>query len=59
MDLADASTPLPPWFTEEDLAMYGALYEKSGFKTPLQVPYRYNVGSIKNHDIWDLYASMV
>ncbi|XVE51302.1 hypothetical protein DITRI_Ditri02bG0029300 [Diplodiscus trichospermus] len=40
MDLVDASTPLPPWFTEEDLATYGALYEKSGFKTALQVPYR-------------------
>ncbi|KAL5772471.1 hypothetical protein ACOSP7_012070 [Xanthoceras sorbifolium] len=40
MDLVDASTPLPPWFTEEDLAMYGALYEKSGFQTALQVPYR-------------------
>ncbi|XVF27670.1 hypothetical protein REPUB_Repub14bG0128700 [Reevesia pubescens] len=40
MDLADASTPLPPWITEEDLATYGALYEKSGFKTALQVPYR-------------------
>ena len=48
MDLADASTPLPPWFTEEDLATYGALYEKSGFKTALQVPYRYGVGSNKN-----------
>ncbi|EOY28312.1 Alpha/beta-Hydrolases superfamily protein [Theobroma cacao] len=40
MDLVDASTPLPPWFTEEDLAAYGALYEKSGFRTALQVPYR-------------------
>ncbi|KAK2644112.1 hypothetical protein Ddye_019307 [Dipteronia dyeriana] len=40
MDLVDASTPLPPWFTEEDLATYGALYEKSGFQTALQVPYR-------------------
>ncbi|KAJ4703459.1 Epoxide hydrolase 2 [Melia azedarach] len=40
MDLVDASTPLPPWFTEEDLAAYGALYEKSGFQTALQVPYR-------------------
>ncbi|XVF25835.1 hypothetical protein REPUB_Repub13aG0248000 [Reevesia pubescens] len=40
MDLTDASTPLPPWFTEEDLATYGALYEKSGFKTALKVPYR-------------------
>ncbi|KAL4309952.1 hypothetical protein GQ457_01G019600 [Hibiscus cannabinus] len=40
MDLVDPSIPLPPWFTEEDLATYGALYEKSGFKTALQVPYR-------------------
>ncbi|MBA0557851.1 hypothetical protein Golob_014893 [Gossypium lobatum] len=40
MDMVDASVPLPPWFTEEDLATYGALYEKSGFKTALQVPYR-------------------
>ncbi|KAK9268146.1 hypothetical protein L1049_010587 [Liquidambar formosana] len=40
MDLVDPSTPLPPWFTEEDLATYGALYEKSGFQTALQVPYR-------------------
>lgn len=40
MDLVDPSVPLPHWFTEEDLAIYGALYEKSGFKTALQVPYR-------------------
>ncbi|KAG2687537.1 hypothetical protein I3760_09G056400 [Carya illinoinensis] len=40
MDLVDPSTPLPPWFTEEDLAAYGALYEKSGFRNTLQVPYR-------------------
>ncbi|KAA8515287.1 hypothetical protein F0562_018483 [Nyssa sinensis] len=40
MDLVEPSTPLPPWFTEEDLAAYGALYEKSGFQTALQVPYR-------------------
>ncbi|OWM77493.1 uncharacterized protein LOC116208119 [Punica granatum] len=40
MDLVDESTPLPPWFTEEDLSTYGALYEKSGFCTALQVPYR-------------------
>ncbi|KAJ6769794.1 BIFUNCTIONAL EPOXIDE HYDROLASE 2-LIKE ISOFORM X1 [Salix purpurea] len=40
MDLVDQSIPLPPWFTEEDLATYGALYEKSGFQTALQVPYR-------------------
>ncbi|XP_054804191.1 uncharacterized protein LOC129307293 [Prosopis cineraria] len=40
MDLVNPSTPLPPWFTEEDLAAYGALYEKSGFQTALNVPYR-------------------
>ncbi|KAL7216036.1 hypothetical protein ACSBR1_028059 [Camellia fascicularis] len=40
MDLVDPSTPLPPWFSEEDLANYATLYEKSGFRTPLQVPYR-------------------
>ncbi|XP_073001010.1 epoxide hydrolase 1-like [Typha latifolia] len=40
MDLADSSTPLPEWFTDEDLAAYAALYEKSGFRYPLQMPYR-------------------
>ncbi|KAF9590601.1 hypothetical protein IFM89_035919 [Coptis chinensis] len=40
MDLVDPSTPLPSWFTEEDLANYATLYEKSGFRTALQVPYR-------------------
>ncbi|PRQ28886.1 putative soluble epoxide hydrolase [Rosa chinensis] len=40
MDLVDSSTPLPPWFTEEDLEAYGKLYKKSGFQTALQVPYR-------------------
>ncbi|KAL3627713.1 hypothetical protein CASFOL_029076 [Castilleja foliolosa] len=40
MDILDLSTPLPPWFTEHDLAMYASLYEKSGFRTALQVPYR-------------------
>ncbi|MCD7459937.1 hypothetical protein HAX54_042352 [Datura stramonium] len=40
MDIVQPSTPLPPWFTEEDLAAYGALYENSGFRTALQVPYR-------------------
>ncbi|GMP72530.1 hypothetical protein CsSME_00030519 [Camellia sinensis var. sinensis] len=40
MDLVEPSTPLPPWFTEEDLEAYGALYTKSGFRTALQVPYR-------------------
>lgn len=41
MDMVDPSTALPPWFTEEDLAVYASLYEKSGFCFPLQVPYRY------------------
>ncbi|XP_042519009.1 uncharacterized protein LOC122092780 [Macadamia integrifolia] len=40
MDLVDPSSPLPTWFTEEDLAVYASLYEKSGFCTPLQVPCR-------------------
>ncbi|CAL2247652.1 unnamed protein product [Prunus armeniaca] len=39
-DLFDPATPLPPWFSEEDLAVYSSLYEKSGFRFPLQVPYR-------------------
>ncbi|KAF6146851.1 hypothetical protein GIB67_018504 [Kingdonia uniflora] len=40
MDLVDPSTPLPPWFSEDDLATYATLYERSGFEGPLQVPYR-------------------
>ncbi|CAL5409823.1 unnamed protein product [Camellia sinensis] len=40
MGLVEPSTPLPPWFTEEDLEAYGALYTKSGFRTALKVPYR-------------------
>lgn len=40
MDLVEPSTPLPSWFTEEDLSVYGDLYEKSGFQTALKVPYR-------------------
>uniref|UniRef100_A0A0R0GWA2 AB hydrolase-1 domain-containing protein n=1 Tax=Glycine max TaxID=3847 RepID=A0A0R0GWA2_SOYBN len=39
MDLYDPTTPLPPWFSEEDLATYASLYEKSGFRFALQVPY--------------------
>ncbi|KAH9324737.1 hypothetical protein KI387_004915 [Taxus chinensis] len=39
MDLYDPTTPLPPWFTEDDLKIYSSLYEKSGFAFPLQVPY--------------------
>ncbi|XP_062162344.1 uncharacterized protein LOC133869384 [Alnus glutinosa] len=44
MDLVEPSTPLPPWFTEEDLAAYGALYEKSGFPSALQIAYRSGEG---------------
>jgi hypothetical protein len=40
MDLVDSCIPLPHWFTAEDLAICGALYDKSGFETVLQVPYR-------------------
>ncbi|XP_077223784.1 epoxide hydrolase 2-like [Tasmannia lanceolata] len=40
MDLVDPSTPLPLWFTDEDLTAYAALYENSGFRLPLQVKYR-------------------
>lgn len=42
MDLFSPSIPLPPWFSEEDLATYASLYEKSGFRFALQVPYRYS-----------------
>jgi hypothetical protein len=37
MDLADLSTPLSEWFTEEDLDTYAKLYEKSSFRYPLQM----------------------
>ena len=47
MDLVDPSTPLPPWFSEEDLVAYASLYEKSGFRFALQVPYRYPVKSFR------------
>lgn len=40
MDLVDPSEPLPSWFTEEDLKIYGEAYNKTGFQTALQVPYR-------------------
>ncbi|CAN6338217.1 unnamed protein product [Urochloa humidicola] len=40
MDLANLSTPLPEWFAEDDLAMYASLYEKSGFRYPMEMPYR-------------------
>ncbi|KAL5581802.1 hypothetical protein UlMin_014244 [Ulmus minor] len=40
MDLFDPSTPLPPWLSDQDLSVYASLYEKSGFRFPLRVPYR-------------------
>ncbi|KAF2303365.1 hypothetical protein GH714_017419 [Hevea brasiliensis] len=40
MDLVDPSTPLPPWLSNEDLAVYTTSYEKSGFDSPMQVPYK-------------------
>ncbi|CAL5406479.1 unnamed protein product [Camellia sinensis] len=60
MDLVDPSTPLPPWFSEEDLANYATLYEKSGFRTPLQVPYRawlQDYGVYKFHGIAEYITS--
>ncbi|KAI3740791.1 hypothetical protein L2E82_31265 [Cichorium intybus] len=49
MDLVKPLTPLPSWLTEEDFAMYVSLYEKSGFRTALQIPYRsyMNLGPTK------------
>ncbi|CAA6655684.1 unnamed protein product [Spirodela intermedia] len=39
MDLVDASSPLPTWFSEEGLTAYAALYENSGLQNPkVQVP---------------------
>ncbi|KAK3002954.1 hypothetical protein RJ639_019757 [Escallonia herrerae] len=46
MDIVDSSSPLPPWFTEEDLAIYASLYMNSGFSCPLQVSYRGPHGEI-------------
>ncbi|XAR59141.1 Soluble epoxide hydrolase [Bertholletia excelsa] len=43
MDLVEPSTPLPPWFTEEDLGAYGALYAKSGFGTALSFDEEFNL----------------
>jgi pimeloyl-ACP methyl ester carboxylesterase len=40
MDLVEPSTPLPSWITEEEFSTYADLYEKSGFRTALTVPYR-------------------
>ncbi|KAK9664183.1 hypothetical protein RND81_14G024200 [Saponaria officinalis] len=45
MDLIAPNSPLPAWFSEEDLSTYAHLYENSGFRTALQVPYRsMNIG---------------
>lgn len=62
MDLVEPSTPLPYWFTDNDLATYGALYEKSGFRTALQVPYRYCIkpsliGYLLKIGLWNDYAA--
>ncbi|KAL5994523.1 hypothetical protein ACLOJK_024576 [Asimina triloba] len=40
MDLVEPSTPLPAWFGMKDLQVYASLYAMSGFRFPLQVPYR-------------------
>ncbi|CAA0817892.1 alpha/beta-Hydrolases superfamily protein [Striga hermonthica] len=40
MDIVDPLAPLPLWFTMQDLEIYASLYQKSGFQTALQVPYR-------------------
>nr|GEW45237.1 putative epoxide hydrolase [Tanacetum cinerariifolium] len=42
MDIVSPSTPLPSWFTDDDLSVYGALYEKSGFLNSLKVSYSKN-----------------
>ena len=39
-DLVDPATPRPSWLAEEDLMNYANLYERFGFHTALQVPYR-------------------
>ncbi|KAI7736254.1 hypothetical protein M8C21_022704, partial [Ambrosia artemisiifolia] len=56
MDLVDPLAPLPSWLTEEDLSVYGELYHKSGFQTPLQVPYRSLGEKFKSpkHDLDDV-----
>ncbi|XP_051128327.1 uncharacterized protein LOC127249533 [Andrographis paniculata] len=51
MDLVEASAPLPDWFSEDDLQVYGDLYEKSGFQTALQIPYRYRPAGAPQFDI--------
>ncbi|ONK77355.1 uncharacterized protein A4U43_C02F5670 [Asparagus officinalis] len=48
MELVETTTPLPSWFTEDDLQAYADLYEKSGFTYPLQMPYR-SIDKMKNN----------
>ncbi|ERM95228.1 uncharacterized protein LOC18423155 [Amborella trichopoda] len=50
MDLVHPSTVLPNWFSEEDLNVYASLYENSGFRFPLEVPYRCIKRSFKEAD---------
>ncbi|CAH1440080.1 unnamed protein product [Lactuca virosa] len=62
MDLVKPLTPLPFWFTEEDLATYGVLYKKSGFQTALQVPYRSagdNNGSHENDPLVEAPSMLI
>ncbi|XP_050203926.1 uncharacterized protein LOC126653962 [Mercurialis annua] len=40
MDLVEPSAPPPKWLTTEDLQIYTTSYEKSGFDSPMQVPYK-------------------
>ncbi|XP_047324249.1 bifunctional epoxide hydrolase 2-like [Impatiens glandulifera] len=42
MDMVDPlHDPLPSWFSDKDLDVYGDLYGKSGFQTALQATYRW------------------
>lgn len=40
MDLVDPFTPLQPWLSNEDFTTYATSYGKSGWDSPMQVPYR-------------------
>ena len=57
--MVDPSTPLPPWFTEDDLNNYGALYDKSGFTTALQVPYRSLIFHVHVHVVSSSFFPML
>ncbi|KAK9706688.1 hypothetical protein RND81_07G144900 [Saponaria officinalis] len=50
MDMVATSDQLPAWLSNEDLEVYGALYENSGFQTTLQIPYR---SAAEEYDIPD------